>query len=125
MAVVSLCPYSSCLTSPPTAVAGDGPALAGGRGLLTVRAADTLLCLGRGEVAELSGLCFEIGVAVTEFVIFPCTSGQQGKFSLDWFDFILFCADLEAREREAQTHESEEEDIRITRSLDQEVMIHS
>ncbi|PKU31215.1 subfamily c member hypothetical protein [Limosa lapponica baueri] len=33
--------------------------------------------------------------------------------------------DLEAREREAQTRESEEEDIRITRSLEQEVMINS
>ncbi|XP_008946350.1 PREDICTED: dnaJ homolog subfamily C member 17-like, partial [Merops nubicus] len=30
--------------------------------------------------------------------------------------------DLEAREREAQTHESEEEEIRTTRSLEQEII---
>ncbi|NXJ68029.1 DJC17 protein, partial [Rostratula benghalensis] len=30
--------------------------------------------------------------------------------------------DLEAREREAQTHESEEDDIRITRTLEQEII---
>lgn len=83
------------------------------------------MCLGRGEVAELLGLYFEIGVGVAKFVIFPSTFGQQWKFSLDCFNFVSFSADLEAREREAQTRESEEEEIRITRSLEQEVMINS
>lgn len=74
-------------------------------------------------------LLIEIGVGVAKFVIFPSTSGkqqqQQQRFSLDGLNFVSFSADLEAREREAQTHETEEEETSITRSLEQEVMINS
>lgn len=124
--MVSLCPvqYSSRLKSP-TVIAGMVVLWQELGDLVTVQTADTLMCLGRREVAELSGLYFEIDVGVAKFVIFPSTSGQEWKFSLGWFNFLSFSADLEAREREAQSRESEEEDIRITRSLEQEVMTNS
>lgn len=69
----------------------------------------------------------DIGVAVAKLVIFPFSSGQQGKFKFSWdcFNFLSFSADLEAREREAQAQENEEEEIRITRSLEEEVRINS
>lgn len=59
-------------------------------------------------------------------MISPSSSGQQGKlkFSLDCFNFVSFSADLEAREREAQSQENEDEEIRITRSLEEEVRIN-
>uniref|UniRef100_A0A8C3PV46 RRM domain-containing protein n=1 Tax=Chrysolophus pictus TaxID=9089 RepID=A0A8C3PV46_CHRPC len=44
------------------------------------------------------------------------------KFFLVHFNFVFFSADLEAREREAQTRDSEEEEIRITRTLEQEII---
>ena len=46
-------------------------------GALSVKTADTLMCLGRGEVAELLGLYFEIGVGIAKFVIFQSAFGQQ------------------------------------------------
>lgn len=69
----------------------------------------------------------ETGGGVAKCVIFPSTSGEQHRqprFSLNGL-IVSFSADLEAREREAQSHESEEEETRITRSLEQEVMINS
>lgn len=90
---------------------------------MTIRTADIWLCLGWGERAEHQVSTFESVVDKAKFGIIPSTSWQQWKFTLHCFNFVFFSADLEAREREAQTRDSEEEEIRITRTLEQEVMI--
>lgn len=90
-----------------------------GEELGTVRAADTVTCW-----AELCGLCFAIDAGVARFVIFPSALVSSRNSLWIVLIFVSFSADLEAREREAQTHESEEEEIRTTRTLEQEVMIN-
>lgn len=84
-----------------------------------------MLCLSKGETEELLCLYFEFVIGVAKLWIITPASGQQWKFSLVCFNFVCFSADLEAREREAQARDNEEEEIRITRTLEQEVKIHS
>ena len=58
---------------------------------MTVKTADTLMCLGRGEVAELSGRHFDYTYTNFKFVIFPSTSGQHVSSEISlWIVLILF-----------------------------------